>query len=295
MRLGNIRIGVSGWRYGGWRGAFYPKGLRQRDELKYAAEKFDSIEINGTFYSLQRPERFRQWHDETPADFVFALKGGRYITHMLRLGKVETALANYFASGVLRLDAKLGPVLWQLPPNTRFRPEVLERFFRLLPRTASEASALARRHDHRLKHAPATEIDADRPIRHALEVRHESFRDPTFIALLRRHEIALVVADTVAWPLLMDATANFVYLRLHGSKNLYASGYGPKALDRWAERIMAWAGGKEAEGEHAGGPAPRRATREVYVYFDNDAKVRAPADAQSLMGKLSALRRDRAA
>ncbi len=295
MRLGKIRIGVSGWRYGGWRGVFYPKGLRQKDELHYAAEQFDTIEINGTFYSLQRPELFQQWRDETPEGFVFALKGGRYITHMLKLGKVETALANYFGSGVLRLNEKLGPILWQLPPMVRFRPEVLERFFGMLPRTTAEAAALAQRHDERLKGRAWTKADADRPIRHALEIRHESFRDPAFIALLRRHRIALVVADTVEWPLLMDATADFVYVRLHGSKQLYASGYGPKALDRWAARAIAWASGQEADGEHAGPPAPRRATRDVYVYFDNDAKVRAPVDAQSLSKKVETLRRDRAA
>jgi len=286
MPLGKIKVGVSGWRYGGWRGVFYPKGLRQRDELRYAAERFDSIEINGTFYSLQRPELFQQWHGETPEDFVFALKGGRYITHMLKLGKVETPLANYFGSGVLRLGAKLGPILWQLPPNTRFRPEVLARFFDMLPRTTREAAALSRRHDHRLRAAAWTETDADRPIRHALEIRHESFRDTAFVELLRRHEIALVVADTVDWPLLMDATADFVYVRLHGSTQLYASGYGPKALDRWAARAIAWASGREAEGEHVGPPAPRRVSRDVYIYFDNDAKVRAPVDAMGLSKRL---------
>jgi len=295
MRMGNVRIGVSGWRYGGWRGVFYPKGLRQRDELRYAAGIFHSIEINGTFYSLQRPERFLEWHDETPEDFVFALKGGRYITHMLKLKNIERPLANYFASGVLRLGGKLGPILWQFPPNFAFRPEKLEPFFALLPRTTTEAAALARRHDTRLKGRAWTETDADRPIRHALEIRHESFRDPDFIRLVRRHEIGLVVADTVEWPLLMDATSDFVYVRLHGSEQLYASGYGSKALDRWAARVVAWASGGEAEGEHAGPPAPRRASRDVYVYFDNDAKVRAPVDAQSLARKVEVLRGDRAA
>jgi uncharacterized protein YecE (DUF72 family) len=280
-----VRIGISGWRYAPWRGVFYPKGLRQKDELAYAAGIFNTIEINGTFYSLQRPVSFRAWRDETPPDFVFAVKGARYITHMLKLNRVDTALANFFASGVLLLEQKLGPILWQLPPNFAFDPDRLEAFFQLLPRTTAEAARLARRHDARMKGRSRTRTDADRPLRHALEIRHDSFRNPDFIRLLRRHRIGLVVADTVEWPLLMDVTADFVYCRLHGSEQLYASGYGPKALARWAARIRAWTSGREADGEHAGSPA-RRAYRDVYVYFDNDAKVRAPFDARSLMRRL---------
>lgn len=280
-----VRIGISGWRYAPWRSVFYPKGLRQKDELAYAAGIFNTIEINGTFYSLQRPQSFRAWHDETPPDFVFAVKGPRYITHMLRLKDAKAALANFFASGVLLLGQKMGPVLWQLPPNFSFDPDRLEAFFRILPRGTTEAARLARRHESRMKGRSWTRTDADRPIRHALEIRHDSFRDPAFIRLLRRHRLGLVVADTVEWPLLMDVTADFVYCRLHGSEQLYASGYGPKALARWAGRIRAWTNGEEAEGDHAGSPAPRR-PRDVYVYFDNDAKVRAPFDARSLMKRL---------
>jgi len=289
MGRSEIRIGVSGWRYAPWRGVFYPKGLRQRDELAFAAGIFRTVEINGTFYSLQRPAQFRAWHDATPENFIFAVKGGRFITHMRRLKEVETPLANFFASGLLLLGPKLGPVLWQLPPSFRFDAERLVAFFDLLPRTTAAAALLARRHDRRLSGRAWTRTDADRPIRHALEIRHDSFRDSGFIRLLRRHRIGLVVADTVEWPLLMDVTADFVYCRLHGSRVLYASGYGPKALDRWAERVAAWAAGGEAEGEHAGPQAPRRASRDVYVYFDNDAKIRAPFDAQSLAGKVAAL------
>lgn len=283
--MARIRIGISGWRYAPWRGKFYPDGLRQKDELAYAAGKFSSVEINGTFYSLQSPQSFAAWHDATPADFVFAVKGARYITHMLKLNNVEAPLANFFAQGLLALKAKLGPVLWQLPPNFAFRPDKLASFFALLPRTTKDALALARRHNGKVK-ATFLQLDADRPIRHALEIRHESFRSPEFIALLRRHDIGLVVADTVEWPLLMDATSDFVYVRLHGSRQLYASGYGPKALDKWAARIRAWQEGREAEGEHAGPPA-RRKKRDVYVYFDNDAKVRAPFDALNLIKRLS--------
>ena len=281
-----VRIGISGWRYAPWRGKFYPDGLRQKDELAYAASKFSTVEINGTFYSLQRPESFAAWHDAVPDDFVFAVKGARYITHMLKLRNVEKPLANFFAQGVLALRAKLGPVLWQLPPNFIFNPDKLSGFFDLLPRSQKEALALARRHDEKVRGRTYLKFDTDRPIRHALEIRHDSFRSADFIKLLRRHDIALVVADTVEWPLLMDATSDFVYVRLHGSRQLYASGYGPKALDRWAYRIHGWTAGREAEGDHAGGPARRR-SRDVYVYFDNDAKVRAPFDALNLIKRLS--------
>lgn len=280
-----VRIGISGWRYAPWRGKFYPGGLRQKDELAFAARQFSTIEVNGTFYSLQRPESFVAWRDAAPTDFVFAVKGPRFITHMKRLKDVQRPLANFFASGVLALGAKLGPVLWQLPPSLPFDPEKLAAFFDLLPRTATEAVQLARKHDSKLRHRAWLKAEAVRPLRHALEIRHDSFRDPAFIALLRRHKIGLVVADTVEWPLLVDATADFVYVRLHGSQQLYASGYGAKALKSWAARIHAWQHAREAQGEHAGLPA-RKQKRDVYVYFDNDAKVRAPFDAHALAAML---------
>lgn len=287
MRKGDIRIGISGWRYPPWRGVFYPEDLPQRRELAYAAGIFRSIEINGTFYSLQRPDAFRAWHDETPDDFIFAVKAPRYITHIKRLRDVEPALANFFASGLLALGPKLGPLLWQLPPNFRFDPERLTAFFEALPRTTTDAVRLARKREARMKGRAVLSTDAERPIRHALEIRHESFCNAEFIRLLRKHKIALVVADAVDWPRLTDVTADFVYCRLHGSKELYASGYGPKALDRWAARILAWASGGEADGDHTGPAARRRACRDVFVYFDNDAKVRAPRDAQGLMRRIA--------
>jgi len=281
MPQGRIRIGISGWRYAPWRGKFYPNGLRQADELAYAAGKFATIEINGTFYSLQRPEFFRAWRSAAPEGFVFAVKGPRFITHMKKLRDVETPLANFFASGVLALEDMLGPVLWQLPPYLAFDLERLTSFFELLPRTVRAAARLAKRHDALLEGGAFLKPHVDRPLRHALEIRHDTFRTPAFIRLLRRHRIGLLVADTVAWPLLMDATADFVYVRLHGSQKLYTSGYGPKALARWADRVRAWSHGREAEGEHAGPPTSGK-PRDVYVYFDNDAKVRAPFDAMAL-------------
>ncbi len=276
---GKIRIGISGWNYKPWRGVFYPPRLAHKRELEYAASIFQSIEINGTFYSLQRPSSFERWAKETPEDFVFAIKGSRFITHMLKLRNVEVPLANFLASGLFKLGPKLGPILWQFPPNFRFNPQVLEAFFQLLPKNTLEAGVLAREHDARLKVRAFTDVEVNQPLRYAMEIRHESFVTPEFIALLRKYQVALVCADTVEWPLLMDVTADFVYCRLHGSKELYASGYGPKALDRWAARVAAWAQGREVDdGKRASSEAaPALAGRDVYVYFDNDAKVRAPA------------------
>ena len=281
-----VRIGISGWRYKGWRGVFYPEGLAQRRELEYASRVFDSIEINGTFYSLQRPRSFEQWAAETPDDFLFALKGGRFITHMLKLRNVESALANYFASGVLALGAKMGPVLWQFPPQMRYDRERFESFFRLLPRSTRAAARLAKQCDERMLGRAVLKAKVDLPVRHCVEIRHESFAAPEFIDLLREHGIGLVVADTVEWPLLMDATADFVYCRLHGSEQLYVSGYEDAALDVWAARVRTWAAGGTPQGRCAGAECAEAAERDVYVYFDNDAKVRAPFDAQGLRARV---------
>ena len=284
-----MRIGISGWRYPPWRGAFYPKGLPQRRELEFVSRAMSTVEINGSFYSLQRPESYQQWREQTPDDFVFAVKGGRFITHMKKLAGVESALANFFASGVLALGDKLGPVLWQLPPNLGFHPDRLSEFFDQLPRTTVQAARLAEGHDERLKDRSWTVTDADRPLRHALEVRHATFETPGFVELLRRHDIALVVADTAGkWPFLEDVTSDFVYARLHGSEELYVSGYDDASLDRWAAKIRAWASGESPPGARTVGPQvpPRPDGRDVYVYFDNDVKVRAPVDAMSLAAKL---------
>jgi uncharacterized protein YecE (DUF72 family) len=290
-QAGRIRIGISGWRYKGWRGTFYPEKLPHRRELEYAAQHFNTIELNGSFYSLQRPQSFKQWHDETPDDFVFAVKGSRYITHMLKLTNAEAPLANFFAQGVLRLGGKLGPILWQFPPQFAFNPEKLQAFFDLLPRTQSQAVALAHNHDRRLKDRSWLEIEVDQPVRHAIEIRHVTCECPEFITLLRKNRIGLVVADTVDWPLLMDVTADFVYCRLHGSEELYSSGYEADSIETWARRVVAWSRGHEVPDGKKGHPkpGPKRAAREVYVYFDNDAKVRAPFDAQGLRTRVEEL------
>ncbi|WP_020077351.1 DUF72 domain-containing protein [Cryocola sp. 340MFSha3.1] len=265
------RIGISGWTYAPWRGVFYPPKLPHRLELEYAAERLDSIEINGSFYSLQRPTSYRTWAERTPDEFVFSVKGGRYITHILRLKNARGAVANFFASGVLALGPKLGPLLWQLPPTLQFEAGEVDAFLGMLPRTTTEAAALAR--ETTLKedrtHLAAGE---ERPLRHAVEVRHASFDVPEFAALARAHGVAIVLADTAGrYPVIRDTTADFVYVRLHGDEELYTSGYTDESLDRWAAELSIHL----AHG------------RDVYAYFDNDVKVRAPYDAMGLRDRLS--------
>lgn len=272
--MGEVRVGISGWTYAGWRGDFYPRGLPQREELRYAAERLGSVEINGSFYSLQRPSSYAAWRDQTPDGFVFAVKGGRFVTHMKRLRDVETPLANFFASGVLALQDRLGPMLWQLPERLRFDADLLASFFDLLPRTVGEAAALARRHDDKVPEDRALTRSpsghADRRIRHALEFRHESFCTDAAFALLREHDIACVVADSAGrWPRAEVVTSDLAYVRLHGDQELYTSGYSDDALDRWAERIQDWS-----------------RTADVVAYFDNDAKGFAPYDAMRLIERL---------
>ncbi|MGN6319979.1 DUF72 domain-containing protein [Trinickia sp.] len=286
-----IHIGISGWRYEGWRGVFYPKGLAQARELEYASRAVDTIEINGSHYSLQTIGSYRSWYAAAPDGFLFSVKGPRYLTHMLRF-RDETALpalANFFASGVLALEDKLGPFLWQFPPNFQFDATRLERFLALLPQTTDEAVVLARKHDARVK-APWCESRRRRKLRHAIEVRHPSFCVDAFPRILRRHHASLVISDSVAdWPYFEDVTADFLYLRLHGAETLYGGAYAEPALDRWAERIRTWASGDEPPDAKRVSPkhAARRA-RDVYCYFDNDQKVEAPFDARRLKERLGA-------
>lgn len=276
--MARIRVGISGWSYPGWRGDFYPKGLVQRRELEYAANRLTSIEINGSFYSLQRPTSYAAWREQTPDEFVFAVKGGRFITHLKKLAGVEPALANFFASGPLALGSKLGPILWQLPPTLGYDEARLAAFFDLLPRSTAEAAALAKQHDAKVPEDRAlTVAEADQPLRHAMEVRHASFATPAATELLRAHNIAFVVADTAGrWPLVERVTSDFMYVRLHGDLELYTSGYTAEALDRWAAKVTGWA----EDGQ------------DVFVYFDNDAKGYAPHDAQALLRRVDPGRRE---
>lgn len=286
--MSHVYIGISGWRYPPWRGVFYPPKLTQARELEFASRALPSIEINGSFYALQRPKSYAAWYEATPPGFVFSVKGNRYITHMLRLKDIDKPLANVFASGVFNLREKLGPFLWQFPPNFKFDPDRIERFFKLLPHDTEQALQLARGCDAIMKDRSCLEIDQKRPLRHAMEIRHSSFIDPVFVELSRKYHIALVVADTAGkWPYCEDVTSDFLYLRLHGDKELYASGYSDTALDRWAERIRAWREGREPhDAQRIAGSAPPQTSRDVYCYFDNDIKVRAPFDARSLIDKL---------
>ncbi len=272
--MAEIRVGVSGWRYPRWHGDFYPEGLVQRRELEYVASRMNSVELNGSFYSLQRPTTYQRIVDATPADFVVAVKGGRFITHLKRLVNVETALANFFASGVLALGDQLGPLLWQLPRDLVFDGDTLAAFFDKLPRTTAAAAELAARHDANVPEERAlTRAPVESRIRHALEVRHPSFGGQEATALLERHDVALVASDSPGtWPYLEATTSDFVYVRLHGHTELYASGYSSPSLDRWAEKALRW----QSDG------------LDVHVYFDNDSRGRAPHDAVSLLGRLGA-------
>jgi uncharacterized protein YecE (DUF72 family) len=283
----SIQVGISGWTYDGWRGTFYPAELPHKDELFFASREVPSIEINGTFYSLQRPSSYRQWYEKTPTDFIFSIKANRYITHIKRLKDVEVPIANFLASGLLTLEEKLGPILWQFPPSMRFDPEKFEHFFRLLPQDTFGAARYGKRSE-----LPADRIslhvDINRPLRHAVEIRHESFLNPWFIDLLRKYNIALVFADTAGrWPYMEDITADFLYLRLHGDSELYVSGYDDETLDFWAQRLLMWSHGQEPRDRVTltEKPADKNA-RDIFLYFDNDAKVRAPVDAKTLLKKL---------
>ncbi len=288
--MATTRIGISGWRYDPWRGTFYPKDLPQRAELQYAATHLPVIEINGSFYSLQRPQSYASWYADTPADFMFTVKGPRYITHIRRLRDVETPLANFLASGLFNLKEKLGPILWQFAPNFKFDPERFEAFLKLLPQDTNTAAAVARKHDDWMAKRVQLEVDAERPLRHAVEIRNETFLTPAFVDMLRRYGVALVIAETARkWPMTHDITADFVYMRLHGDQEIYKSGYSDKSLDRWAKRIRAWQKGAEPADAEKISPRkpPTRAPRDVFCFFDNtDVKLRAPFDAQTLLDKL---------
>ena len=266
-------IGISGYDYPGWRGVFYPAELPKRAWLEFASRRFNSIEINGTFYSLKSPAVFARWRSEVPSrGFVFAIKGGRFITHNLKLRNCEAALGNFFASGVLGLGRCTGPFLWQLPATYSFDASRMDAFIRSLPRNSSEGEAVARQHDGRLERGALVTSAGRVRYRHAFEVRHPSYFCDEFYDILRRHRCALVIADTAGkFGYAEQVTTSWVYVRLHGSRQLYVSGYTDRELDRWGRLARDWmAHGKD-----------------VYVYFDNDAKVCAPNDASRLARRVN--------
>lgn len=281
--MGKIRIGVSGWSYDSWRGDYYPANLPRGEELAYVAGRLDTVEVNGTFYSLQRPEAFRGWYEQTPAGFSLAVKGSRYITHSKRLKDPRTPLANFFAQGVLALEEKLGPILWQLPDRFSFDPDRVGRFLDLLPQDSEAALELARRHDRRLSGRAWLEVRGKHRLRHVLEVRDDSFFVADLARLCRDSGTAIAFSHAGDWPYTEQITAGFAYLRLHGAPHTYASPYGDE-LGRWAERIERWHdGGEPEDAEHISDLAPpRRKQRDVYVYFDNDQRGHAPHEAERL-------------
>jgi uncharacterized protein YecE (DUF72 family) len=286
--MSELRIGVSGWKYESWRKDFYPKGLTQSRELEYISRKMNSVEINGSFYSLQRPASYKRWGGETPDDFLFSVKGSKYISHMKKLVDVRKPLANFFASGVLMLGNKLGPILWQFPPWLQYDRERMSDFLDLLPRTSSAASKLAQEHTLKKKDWVATDAIARTNIRYAFEPRHHSFFTEDFVQLLREYNAALVFADTAdKWPYVEDVTSDFIYVRLHGREELYAGGYTDAQLDHWAKRIKSWRSGAEPRDAKriAKKMGSKKAPRDVYVYFDNSITNHAPLDAISLASR----------
>lgn len=287
--MARIRIGLAGWSYDDWRGDFYPPDLPRSRELRYAARAFDSLEINGSFYSLRKPAHYRSWRAAAPRGFRYAVKGSRFITHNKKLHDADTALANFFASGVLELREMLGPFLWQLPHNLTFDEPRLEAFLQRLPHDTEALAAMARGHDRRVSgRSRVTNPDRNHRVRHVLEPRHESFFCAACVRLLRRHGVALAFSDCRDWPFTEEITAGFVYLRLHGPAQPYASPYGDQALDRWAERIQLWhraeqPGDADRITERV---PPHRKARDVYVYFDNDQHGHAPRNARALRRRL---------
>jgi len=288
--MADLRVGISGWSYKEWRGGgFYPQGLQQRLELEYSSARMNSIEINGTFYSLQSPASFEKWAAATPEKFLFAIKGSKYITHQKKLNDIRIPLANFFAQGLLKLGKKVGPILWQLPPWYRFSRERLEEFITLLPRSTAEAAELASENTIKKENGAFIDLIEDVPLRYAFEPRHPSFFTEGFITLLREHNASLAFADSAKkFPYLEDVTADFIYVRLHGSQELYASGYTDDELEWWAKRIRSWSGGREPRDAVKATPGKfgPGVKRDVYVYFDNDIHSHAPHDAMNLAGKL---------
>lgn len=261
---GRIRVGIGGWTYEPWRGAFYPPDLAQKRELEYASRRLTSIEINGTYYGSQKPESFARWRAETPDDFVFALKGPRFTTNRRRLAEAGESVARFMGSGVLELGDKLGPINWQFMATKAFDRDDFAAFLELLPQRMGERS-----------------------IRHAVEVRHPSFRDPDFIALAREHGVAVVIAGDSDYPQITDPTAPFIYARIMGTVEAEPAGYAPGALDRWAGRARQWAAGvapadlPAVASQPADGPG-----RDVFLYVISGFKVRNPAAAMALIERL---------
>jgi uncharacterized protein YecE (DUF72 family) len=259
-----IRVGVGGWTYAPWRGTFYPADLKQADELKYASRRLTSIEINGTFYRTQSAASFRKWRDETPDDFIFSVKGHRNVVNSRKLAEAGEGIDWFFKSGVLELGDKLGPVLWQFAPFKKFNAEDFAAFLKLLPPKAG-----------------------GRPLRHVVEVRHDSFRAPEFIALLRERNVAVAYADSDEHPAIADITADFVYARLQRTSEEIDTGYAAADLNRWAERARLWESGSAPDDlPQVDKTVVPKTKRSVFIYMISGTKVRAPAAAMALIERV---------
>ena len=286
--MAKIHIGMSGWTFDGWKNNFYPKGLSKTKELQYASRKVNSIEVNGTFYALQRPPTFQRWYDETPAEFCFSIKAPQYITHIRRLKDVKDPLANFFASGIFCLKEKLGPILWQFPPNVVLKDDRFEKFLELLPYDSKDASQLAKKHTDKMEGRAQVEADGALLIRHAFEFRHPSFMNPDFIDLLRGYGVAVVFAHSgLKSPYMEDLTADFVYARMHGQEDKFKKGYPRSEIDAWANRVENWTQGKQPGDAQCVSPtAPEAVARDAFIYFDTEEKKYAPTDALNLAKRL---------
>jgi uncharacterized protein YecE (DUF72 family) len=288
--MAQIRVGIAGWVYEPWRGNFYPAGLTQKYELAYASRRFNALEINGTFYSLQKPSTFQKWYEAASDDFVFALKSPEQITHRRRLKEPRQLLANFFASGLLCLKEKFGPILWQLPHNMKFDEERLKAFLELLPHDTKALARLAKEHDLKDEASVHLEPDAKRPVRHAVEFRHESFMTDRFVDLLKEHNVAVVIADADSkFPSTEDVTADWVYVRLHGERVGHESGYAPEEIGAWAKKIETWRKGKEPAGARRLGEKapPAEDGRDVFVFFNNTQnKLLSPVNARQMVKEL---------
>lgn len=287
--MSEYRIGISGWRYTPWRNYFYPKGLVQKKELYFASRSVNTIEINGSFYGLQTPQSYASWFDETPDNFIFSVKAYRQITHFNRLVNIEEPLARFFGSGLLELKHKLGPILWQFPPSFTFNPDRFSAFLDLLPHTTNQAMKRAQTVYPEMTWPEG--VKHRQRIRHCVEIRHQSFMNKEFITLLRKHNVAFVIADTAKrWPYAEDITSDFIYMRLHGDTELYKSGYSEEAIERWYKRIKTWSKGNQpADAKLITSQEQSHENRDVFCYFDNTDKMWAPFDARKILEKLNLL------
>lgn len=262
--IDGIRVGIGGWTYAPWRSNFYPAGLVQRRELEYASRRLNTIEINGTFYGAQKPAVYAKWAAQTPPGFVFSLKAPQYVTQRGALAKTTKAADAFLSGGLVEFGDKLGPILWQLPPSRAFEPDDIATFLDALPRNLDGL-----------------------PLRHVLEVRHDSFREPAYVDLARAHGVATVFTDSPEYPSFADITGAFVYARLMRSRVDIATGYGDDELDQWADRAREWAAGGDPDAlPHVAAEFAPGAPREVFVNFISGAKQRNPAAAMALLQRL---------